>query len=164
MLKKQKARRVINRKSIPRITQVRNPGFEDSSFSPWRAVGDVFLSRSRPNVGRQHAKFEVPSNRSASLTQLVHLGSPGRNNSYQLSFSVNSPSLSGNLQISFLGTLRSSAVIPLRVIPNSRYQRFAITLPASALQGRDFFELEFRVNAAGQTATLNLDTVVIVPS
>lgn len=154
-----------NLKSIPRITQVRNAGFEDSSFFPWRDVGNVFLSRIRPNIGRQHARFQVSPGRSASLTQLVFLGRPGPTNSYRLIYSANSPSTTGVLQISLLGTLVSSVALPLIRIPAASYRTFTLTFPRAALRGRSSFELEFRVNGGTgtQTAILNLDTVVIIP-
>ncbi len=42
-----------------RVTQVRNESFENSSFSPWRPVGNVFLSRVRPHIGRANARYSV---------------------------------------------------------------------------------------------------------
>ncbi len=154
---------MVKRRTRARIAQVRNAGFEDATFFPWRDVGNVFLSRIRPNIGRQHARFEVAPNRSASLTQLVFPGRPGPTAWYRLIFFANSPSTTGVLQVSLLGTLHPGRVIPLLNIPTSRYQMFSITFPASALRGRSSFELEFRVNAGARIGILNLDTVVIVP-
>ncbi|WP_149466348.1 hypothetical protein [Paenibacillus antarcticus] len=156
--------RLIKRKALPKITQVQNPGFEDSSFSPWHDVGDVFLSTIQPNFGKQHARYEVPPGRSASLSQLVFLSKPGSTNSYKLIFSVNSQSNSGILQISLLGTLVSGITIPLKDIPKSKYKYYTLTFPSSALRGSSSFVLEFRVNGTGsRTAILNLDTAVVIP-
>jgi len=124
----------------------------------------VVLSRVRPNIGKQHVRFDVLPGRSASLTQLIFLGNPGSTNSYKLIFSANSPSINGILQVSLLGTLVSSVTLPLLDIPNNKYKTYTLTFPKSALRGSSSFVLEFRVNGTGtRNSILNLDTVVIIP-
>ncbi|WP_337103370.1 hypothetical protein [Paenibacillus sp. YIM B09110] len=148
-----------------RAKQVINPGFTDPYFTPWRDVGDVYLSTLRPNVGAQSAFYAVQPGRSASLTQRVTLGNTGAEGKHRLFFSVlaDRNNNGGVLQVSFLNTA-VSRTFPLRTLATANYQTIIIDFTPANVGNASSVELQFRVNGAGiGPSFMFLDTVVIIP-
>lgn len=159
-------KRKSTRKKKISAKQVRNPGFSDPTFFPWRSEGEVYLSTLRPNIGTQSAFFVPRSGRSASLTQRVTLEQPGPTGRYRLFYSVlvDRQNDNGVFQVSLLNTAVSRTT-RLSSLPQTNYQTLEIIFSDADVRGQSSVDLEFRVNSGSGTraAFLLLDTVVILP-
>lgn len=154
-----------------RIAQVvRNGGFEEGAFVPWREAGNVFIRSGAPRTGRFYALFEVPSLRNATISQLVSLGRPGPTGGYTLEFFAArlSNATTGFLEVTFSTCNPNQPSrffqFNFRDMPVAMYQRFTISLPARTFVGISFTTLTFRVtNFSTPPVALGLDDIRIFP-